>query len=185
MQAEQKTEESPLTSFPFLREEQKRIIMEPQLKKDDSRREEAMRTRRGNYEMKNVYLTINKFHDKFETMNSNRFMLNYSLPKTQEPTRKFSIKAKDSSLKSTRIIKESISPTLLMHHENEVNDSFAFEQMVYQTKMALSPRVSIIHKCHIDKKGDKRNIRITNLTFRGPNYSKLSSLIDPENIEIV
>ena len=51
--------------------------------------------------------------------------------------------------------------------------------MLYQSKMAMSPRVSIIHKCHAEKKSDKRNIRITNVTFRAPNYSKLSALIDP------
>jgi hypothetical protein len=55
-----------------------------------------------------------------------------------------------------------------------------FEQLLYHTKIATTPRTSIIHKCHKERKGDKRNIRITNLTFRAPNYSKLNDLLDPE-----
>lgn len=54
-----------------------------------------------------------------------------------------------------------------------------FEQLLYHSKIGNTPRTSIIHKCHKDRKADKRNIRITNLTFRAPNYSKLNGLLDP------
>lgn len=74
------------------------------------RRDDIGKGPRGNYQLKSIYLTINKCHDKFEAMHtSNRFMFNHSLPK--DSSKKSSIpKATESSLKSTKIINEPYSP---------------------------------------------------------------------------
>jgi hypothetical protein len=114
-------------------------------------------------------------------------MFNYSLPKPQDSSKKYStLKVNDSSLKSTQIINNDPgSSSILMHYDrNDAYESLVCNQMLYQSKMVVSPRASIIHKYHKEKKSDKRNIRITNLTFRGPNYSKISSILDPENTTI-
>jgi hypothetical protein len=187
-----------VVSLPTL-QEGKRRILEPQR----SRKGEEGNKGRGNYQLKSIYLTINKAHDKFEPMHTNnRFLFNYSLPKPMDSTKKYStLKVNDTSLKTTQTNntmvynmmvnntmanntamtnKDPASASIAMHYDrNEGYETLMFEQMLYQTKMATTPRTSIIHKCHKERRADKRNIRITNLTFRAPNYSKLNNVLDP------
>jgi hypothetical protein len=50
--------------------------------------------------------------------NNNRFMLNYSLPRAQDSTKKYSsLKVNNSALKSTQTISEAYSPSIIMHSD--------------------------------------------------------------------